>query len=47
MVDEAVEGTEIELNYRAYGRYGFDTLLNNGNPYDNGLLDIIKDIESE
>jgi len=47
MVDEAVADTELEDNYIAYGRYGFDTLLNNGNRYDSGLRDIVDDFASE
>jgi len=46
-VDSLVEGTSIEANYKAYGRYGFDQLLGNGNPYDNSLQSIIDDTEGE
>jgi len=41
LVDAAIEGTMGESHYLAYGRYGFDQLLNNGNPYDSGLDDLV------
>ena len=41
LVDEALKGEGIEDNYRAYGRYGFDQLLGNGNRYDSSLLDLL------
>ncbi len=41
MVDEAVAGTEQEARYLAYARFGFDTLLKNGNPYNKGLADLV------
>jgi len=45
LVDEAVEGTSRENNYRAYGRYGFDQLLENGNPNDDGLNTLLEEFE--
>jgi len=47
LVDEAVSETNIESHYKAYGKYGFDQLLGNGNPYDNGLPTLINNIEDE
>ena len=47
IVDEAVKGLSIKANYEAYGKYGFDTLLGQGNPYNDSLFSIIKDIEEE
>lgn len=47
LVEQAVEGTSIYPNYRAYGRYGFDQLMSNGNPYDSGLQDLIDEAEKE
>lgn len=47
MVDDVVDYLDIEPNYRAYGRYGFDRLLGNGNPYDDSLDTIIRSIENE
>ena len=38
-------GGQPERHYHAYGKYGFQQLLNEGNPYDNGLEDIISSIE--
>ena len=43
MVDEAVAGTSKEAHYEAYGRYGFDQLLGNGNPYDSSLESLLED----
>ena len=45
MVDEAVSGTSEESRYLSYARFGFDTLLNNGNPHNDGLADLLKDEE--
>ena len=47
MVDEAVDGTRIESNYTSYARYGFDTLLGNGNRYDASLYTLLDEIEEE
>ncbi len=44
MVDEAVNGTPHQNHYEAYGRYGFDQLLGNGNPYDSGLPNLIEEL---
>ena len=45
LIDEAVDGTSQEAHFLAYGRYGFDQLLGNGNPYDKGLYDLLRDEE--
>ena len=42
LVDEAVKNTDIEGHYNAYGKYGFERLLNTGNPYDSGLENLIE-----
>ena len=42
LVDEAVSDTNDENHYLAYGRYGFDQLLGNGNPYDSSLHSLTK-----
>ena len=51
LVDDAVSGdcgtTRLEANYEAYGRYGFNQLLGNGNPYDSSLDSLIEEIEKE
>lgn len=41
LVDEAVSGTNDENHYLAYGRYGFDQLLGDGNPYDSSLHSLL------
>jgi hypothetical protein len=46
-LDGLVEGTENEAHYKAYGRYGFDQLLGNGNPYDESLQTIIDSLSKE
>ena len=43
LVDEAVKGTSAEAHYEAYGKYGFNQLQGNGNPYDKGLEDLLAD----
>ena len=39
-IDGLLHGTDLYSHYKAYGRYGFDQLLGNGNPYDEGLESI-------
>ena len=46
-VDMAVEGMRVQANYEAYGRYGFDQLLGNGNPYDSSLQSLIDKTEDD
>ena len=46
-VDMAVEGMRIQANYEAYGRYGFDQVLGNGNPYDSSLQSLIDKTEDD
>lgn len=43
LVDGALEDTGTGVHYMAYGRYGFDQLLGNGNPYDYGLPSLLSD----
>ena len=47
LVDEAVNGTGIKGNYNAYGKYGFNQLQGNGNPYDSSLDSLIEYFEKE
>ena len=47
LVETAIEGTEQTNSFEAYGKYGFDRLLNNGNPYDLGLYDIMEDLGND
>ena len=46
-VDGVIYDTDIVNNYEAYGRYGFDQLLGNGNPCDGGLPSLIEHFESQ
>ena len=46
-VDMVVQGMRIQANYEAYGRYGFDQLLGNGNPYDSSLQGLIDKTEDD
>ena len=46
-VDSAAMAAGCYSHYTAYGRYGFDTLLGNGNPYDASLFDMMNDLEEE
>ena len=39
-LDNLLHGTDLYPHYKAYGRYGFDQLLGNGNPYDEGLFSL-------
>jgi len=41
----AVEGTNLQSNYDAYGEYGFQTLLGEGNPYDDSLQTLLNEFE--
>jgi len=43
LVDKAIRGTNMQSHFEAYGRYGFDQLLGNGNPYDGSLLKLVED----
>ena len=45
IVDMAVQDMNIRHNYEAYGRYGLDQLLGNGNPYDSSLFSLIDKTE--
>ncbi len=47
MIDDAVHGTEFRHHYEAYGRYGFDQLLGNGNPYDASIETLIRQFEEK
>jgi len=45
LVDTALKGTRVEVNYETYGRYGFNNLLGNGNPYDSSLSSLLDNEE--
>lgn len=44
LVDNAINGTRLNGNYQAYGKYGFSTLLGNGNPNDSSLFTLIDEM---
>lgn len=46
LVDETLQGTGLEDDFRAYGRYGLDDLLGNGNPHNPSLFDLISDFKN-
>ena len=45
-VDGAISGTSQQAHYEAYGKYGFNQLLGNGNPYDNSLFTLIEELKT-
>ncbi len=47
MIDDAVHDTEFRNHYEAYGRYGFDQLLGNGNRFDSSIESLIRDFEEK
>lgn len=47
LVDDALSMDPKEDNYRAYGRYGFDQLLGNGNKYDSSLHSLLEGDEDD
>ena len=46
-LDYVLEGTEFEAEFKSYRRFGMDTLLGNGNPYDRSLFNILEDSEAK
>ena len=44
MVEDVVSN---KAHYEAYGKYGFDQLLGNGNPYDDSLFTLLKELENQ
>lgn len=47
LIDATIKGTEDYPHYEAYGKYGFNQLLGNGNPHDNSLHDLMNDPNNE
>lgn len=47
LVQQAIRGTNYESHFEAYGRYGFNQLLGNGNPYDSSLYEILAEANDE
>lgn len=43
LVDEAVSGTGDQIRFEAFGRFGFDQLLGNGNQFDEGLHSLLEE----
>jgi len=43
LVNDALRGTNMQSHFDAYGKYGFNQLLGNGNPYDGSLPKILED----
>jgi hypothetical protein len=47
LVDGVMEDSYNKSHYESYGKYGFDQLLGNGNPYDSSIYTVIEDLEKE
>ena len=47
LVDQVLRGTPSWDHYNAYGKYGFNTLLGSGNPYDSSLLTVLNTFEED
>jgi len=47
LINDAISDLQINNNYMAYSRYGIDTLLNMGNPYNDGLDELETYISKE
>ena len=46
-LDDIIGGTPMEDHFKAYGRYGLNQLLGNGNPYVNSLYTLIENEEAD
>ena len=46
-IDCALRGTSLVNNFEAYGRYGIDQLLGNGNPYDKSVCYLMDAIQAK
>lgn len=44
LVEDALRGTDEESTFQAYGKFGFNQLLGNGNPYDDSLPQLAETI---
>ena len=42
LAEEVAQDTGNDAHFDAYGKYGFDQLLGNGNQYDSNLEDLLK-----
>ena len=46
-IDCALRGTNLVCGFEAYGRYGIDQLLGNGNPYDKSVYSLMDAIQAK
>jgi hypothetical protein len=46
-IDNALQYNEDECHYKAYGRYGIDQLIGNGNRYDGSIPKLIERAEKQ
>jgi len=46
-IDCALRGTDLVCGFEAYGRYGIDQLLGNGNPYDKSVYSLMDAIQAK
>ncbi len=44
LVDDAVSDMNVQSHYESYGKYGFNQLLGNGNPYDSSLFTLLEEL---
>jgi hypothetical protein len=47
IMEKELENFQINTNFYAYGQYGFNQLLGEGNPNDSGLHTIIEKLQEE
>lgn len=47
IMEKELKDFRISREYDVYGKFGFNQLLGDGNPYDTGLNEIIEKIEKE
>lgn len=47
LVADALRWTHVEVNYKAYGEYGFSQLLGEGNPYAGSIPKLIEEFEEQ
>lgn len=45
LVENAIRDSSFYPHYEAYGKYGFNQLLGNGNPYDGSLVKLIEELK--
>ena len=43
IIKNEVEGTNKEISFKAFGCFGLDQALGNGNPHDDSLFDLLED----